>query len=404
MPAKTRRTSTPQLGFAGMLVFSLALAGCSEGKQKQAGPPPKPSVDIVTLHAQPVTLTTDLPGRISAFRTAEVRPQVNGVILKRLFTEGDVVQAGQQLYQIDPAPYEASLASAQATLLHAQASVRTAQSMVDRYRPLAEAKAVSQQDLDNAVGSLQQNQADVASAEAAIKTAAINLAYTKVLSPITGRTGRSAVTEGALVTANQTTTLVTVTQLDPIYVDATQPTITILRLKRELASGQIKSVGKGKVPVKLLLEDGSSYDQAGVLQFSEVTVDQGTGAVTLRAIFPNEASVLLPGMFVREQLEEGIRQNGILAPQQGLTHNQKGEPTALVVDADGKVQIRILTTDRAIGDAWLVTSGLNDGDRLIVRGVQMVQPGMQVTVNEVKLASNSDGPLPTPAGAKPATH
>jgi len=400
---KTRRTSTPQFGFAGMLVFSLALAGCNEEKQKQAGPPPKQSVDVVTLHAQPVTLTTDLPGRISPFRTAEVRPQVNGVILKRLFTEGDVVQAGQQLYQIDPAPYEASLASAQATLLRAQASVRTAQSMVDRDRPLAEAKAVSEQDLDNAVGTLQQNQADVASAEAAIKTAAINLAYTKVLSPITGRTGRSAVTEGALVTANQTTTLVTVTQLDPIYVDATQPTITILRLKRELASGQIKSAGDGKVPVKLLLEDGSSYDRTGILQFSEVTVDQGTGAVTLRAIFPNEASVLLPGMFVREQLEEGIRQNGILAPQQGLTHNQKGEPTALVVDADGKVQNRILTTDRAIGDTWLVTSGLNDGDRLIVRGVQKVQPGMQVTANEVNLDSNGAGPLQAPAGAKPAT-
>ena len=404
MPAKTRRTSTPQFGFAGMLVLGLALAGCSEEKQKQAGPPPKPSVDVVTLHAQPVTLTTDLPGRISPFRTAEVRPQVNGVILKRLFTEGDVVQAGQQLYQIDPAPYEASLASAQATLLHAQASVRTAQSMVDRDRPLAEAKAVSEQDLDNAVGTLQQNQADVASAEAAIKTAAINLAYTKVLSPITGRTGRSAVTEGALVTANQTTTQVTEKQLDPIYVDAPQPTITILRLKRELASGQIKSAGDGKVPVKLLLEDGSSYDRTGILQFSEVTVDQGTGAVTLRAIFPNEASVLLPGMFVREQLEEGIRQNGILAPQQGLTHNQKGEPTALVVDADGKVQNRILTTDRAIGDTWLVTSGLNDGDRLIVRGVQMVQPGMQVTANEVTLDSNGAGPLATPAGAKPATH
>jgi membrane fusion protein, multidrug efflux system len=403
MPAKTRRTSTPQFGFAGMLVLGLALAGCSEEKQKQAGPPPKPSVDVVTLHAQPVTLTTDLPGRISPFRTAEVRPQVNGVILKRLFTEGDVVQTGQQLYQIDPAPYEASLASAQATLLHAQASVRTAQSTVERYRPLAEAKAVSQQDLDNAVGALQQNQADVASAEAAIKTAAINLAYTKVLSPITGRTSRSAVTEGALVTANQTTTLVTVTQLDPIYVDATQPTITILRLKRELASEQIKSIGAGKVPVKLLLEDGSSYDRAGILQFSEVTVDQGTGAVTLRAIFPNEASMLLPGMFVREQLEEGIRQNGILAPQQGLTHNQKGEPTALVVDADGKVQNRVLTTDRAIGDTWLVTSGLNDGDRLIVRGVQMVQPGMQVTANEVTLDSNGAGPLATPAGAKPAT-
>jgi membrane fusion protein (multidrug efflux system) len=379
-----RRISTWPLGFAGTIVVSLGLAGCNEA-QPQAGPPPKISVDVVTLHAQPVTLTTDLPGRTSAFRTAEVRPQVSGVLLKRLFVEGDIVQAGQQLYQIDPAPYEAALASAQASLAHAQASVRTAQSVVDRYGPLAAANAVSRQDLDNAIGTLQQYQADIASAGAAIKTAEINLAYTKVLSPITGRTSRSAVTEGALVIANQSTTLVTVTQLDPIYVDVTQPTITILRLKRELAGGQIKSVGDGKVPVKLVLEDGSNYDQPGTLQFSEVTVDQGTGAVTLRAIFPNEGGLLLPGMFVREQLQEGIQQNGILAPQQGVTHNQKGEPTALVVDTDSKVQLRVLTTDRAIGNDWLITSGLKAGDRLVVSGVQMVRPGVEVTANEVTL-------------------
>jgi membrane fusion protein (multidrug efflux system) len=309
------RTSAWQFCLAGMAVLSVALAGCKEEQQKQAGPPPKFSVDVVTLHAQPVMLTTDLPGRTSPYRTAEVRPQVSGVVLKRQFIEGDVVQAGQQLYQIDPAPYEASLASAQASLLHAQASVRTAQATVSRYRPLVAANAVSRQDLDNAIGTLQQNQADVASAEASINTAAINLAYTKVVSPITGRTSRSAVTEGALVTANQTTTLVTVTQLNPIYVDVTQPSTTILRLKRELASGQIKSAGGNQVSVKLLLEDGTGYDQPGTLQFSEVTVDQGTGAVTLRAIFPNDTGLLLPGMFVREQLEEGIQQNGILAPR-----------------------------------------------------------------------------------------
>lgn len=392
-----------RLSFVGAMGLSLGLAGCND-EQKQAspsGPSPKPSVDVVTLHAQPVSLITDLPGRTSPYRTAEVRPQVSGVILKRLFVEGDLVQAGQQLYQIDPAPYEASLASAQASLLHAQASVRTAQLTVDRYRPLAAEKAVSRQDLDNAIGTLQQYEADVASADAAIKTAEINLAYTKMLSPITGRTSRSAVTEGALVTANQTSTLVTVTQLNPIYVDATQPTTTILRLRRELASGQIKSAGEGKAPVKLLLEDGSSYERPGVLQFSEVTVDQGTGAVTVRAIFPNDEDLLLPGMFVRAQLQEGIRQSGILAPQQGVTHNQKGEPTALVVDPDGKVQIRVLTTDRAIGDAWLVTDGLNDGDRLIVRGVQMVRPGTQVSANEVKLAGDSAGLTQVAAGAKP---
>lgn len=382
-------------GLAGLFVLSLALAGCNEvppQAQAQAAAPPPPAVDVVTLRARPVTLTTDLPGRTSAYRTAEVRPQVSGVLLKRLFNEGDMVQTGQQLYQIDPAPYEAALASAEATLAHAHASVRTAQAVVDRYQPLVTTHAVSRQDYDNAIGTLEQSKADVASAEAAVKTASINLTYTKVLSPIDGRTGRSAVTEGALVTANQTTALVTVTQLDPIYVDVTQSTTTMLRLKRELASGQIRSVGEGKIPVKLMLEDGSPYDQDGALQFSEVTVDQGTGAVTLRAIFPNKDSLLLPGMFVREQLQEGIVQNGILAPQQGVTHNPKGEPTALIVDGDGKVQLRRLKTNRAIGGDWLVTDGLKDGDRLIVSGVQKARPGMPVTVSEAAAGNAGAGP------------
>jgi membrane fusion protein, multidrug efflux system len=383
-------------GVAGLFVLSLALAGCDEAKP-QAGPAalPPPAVDVVTLHAQPVTLMTDLPGRTSAYRTAAVMPQVSGVLLKRYFNEGDIVEAGQQLYQIDPAPYEAALASAKATLAHAQASVRTAQATVDRYQPLLATHAVSRQDYDNAVGTLEEDKADVASAEAAIKTAAINLTYTKVLSPITGLTGRSSMTEGALVTSvtitGQSTTLVTITQLDPIYVDVTQPTTTILRLKREIANGQIRSV-EGKVPVRLILEDGTMYDQPGILEFSEVTVDQGTGAVTLRAIFPNKDGLLLPGMFVRAQLQEGIAQKGILAPQQGVTHNQKGEPTALVVDAADKVQLRTLKTDRAIGNHWLVADGLKDGDRLIVSGVQKVRPGSRVTVNEI--ATGAAAPAP----------
>jgi membrane fusion protein, multidrug efflux system len=400
---KPCRISARPYGFAGLLLCGLALTGCNKAQppgEGHAGPPPKPAVDVVTLHAQPVTLRTDLPGRTSAYRTAAVMPQVSGVLLKRLFNEGDIVQAGQQLYQIDPAPYEAALASAEATLAHAQASVRAAQATVDRYQKLLATHAVSPQDYDNAVGTLEENKADVASAEAAIKTAAINLTYTKVLSPITGRTSRSSVTEGALVTnvtaTGQTTTLVTITQLDPIFVDVTQPMTTILRLKRELASGQIKSVGDGKVPVKLLLEDGSVFDQMGTLQFSEVTVDQGTGTVTLRAIFPNNDGLLLPGMFVREQLQEGIVQNGILAPQQGVTHNHKGEPIALVVDAESKVQLRVLKTDRAIGSDWLIADGLKDGDRLIVNGVQKARPGMQVTVNEVAIGGD--------LGADPERH
>jgi membrane fusion protein, multidrug efflux system len=396
-------TGVPRIGMAVLAVLCLGLGGCKDKPTQAAEPPPKPAVDVVTLHAQPVKLTTELPGRTSPYRTAEVRPQVNGVILMRLFTEGDTVRAGQQLYQIDPAPYEASLASAQAALLHAQASVKTAQSVVSRDRPLAAAYAVSRQDLDNAVGTLEQNQADVASAQAAIKTAEINLAYTKVLSPITGRTGRSSVTEGALVTADQATSLVTVTQLDPIYVDVTQPSTTMLRLKREVATGQIKTAGDNQVPVELLLEDGSRYDPRGTLQFSEVTVDPGTGAVTLRAVFPNNAGLLLPGMFVREQLQEGIRQDAILAPQQGVTHDARGNATALVVDAGGKVQSRILTTDRAIGNDWLVTKGFNAGDRLIFSGVQMVQPGIEVTANEIRLDAGPAPPSPALVGLKPAT-
>jgi membrane fusion protein (multidrug efflux system) len=367
------------------ILCGLLLASCKDDK-KTAGPPPKPTVDVVSLHAQPVVLTTDLPGRTSPYRTAEIRPQVNGVIIKRLFTEGDVVKAGQVLYQIDPAPYEASLASARAQLLHAQAALKTSQSTVNRYGPLVKANAISRQDLDNAVGTLGQNKADIASAQAGIKTAAINLAYTKVSSPITGKTSRSAVTEGALVTANQTTALVTVTQLDPIYVDVAQPSSTILRLKREVASGQIKAAGADQIAVSLLLEDGSKYDQPGKLQFGEVTVDQGTGAITLRAIFPNTAGLLLPGMFVQEQVEEGVRQNGLLVPQQGITHNAKGEATALIVGKDNKVESRVVTTDRAIGDAWLVTKGLSEGDRVIVKGVQMAKPGQEVVANEVDLA------------------
>lgn len=390
-----RRISLWVGGLAAVFVLVLALAGRG-AEQPHAGPqtaaekaeparppgPPPPAVDVVTLHTEPVALTTDLPGRTSAFRTAEVRPQVSGVLQRRLFTEGDIVQEGQQLYQIDPAPYEAALASARATLAHAQATVRTAQAVADRYRALIASHAVSRQDYDNAIGTLEQDKADVASAEAAVNTASINLTYTRVLAPITGRTGRSAVTEGALVTANQSTALVTVTQLDPIYVDVTQPTTTILRLRREIASGQIEGVRDGNIAVTLRLEDGSAYDPAGILQFREVTVDQGTGAVTLRAIFPNKDGVLLPGMFVREQLQEGIVHNAILAPQQGVTHDQKGQATALVVDDGGKVQLRVLKTERAIGRAWLVAGGLKEGDRLIVSGVQRIRPGMPVSVSE----------------------
>ena len=380
----------------GLLLGAIGLlaAGCA----RHAGPAaPKPAVTVVELHARPVSLTTELPGRVSAYRIAEVRPQVNGVILKRLFKEGDLVAAGQQLYQIDPAAYEATLASARASLAHARASVTAAKLIAERYQALSEAHAVSRQDYDNAVATLLQDEADVASGEAAVRAAEINLAYTKVYSPISGRTGRSSVTEGALVTANQTTTLLTVTQLDPVYVDLTQPSTTIVRLKRELAAGQIRRVDGNQAPAQLLLEDGSHYERSGTLEFSEVTVDQGTGSVTLRAIFPNPEDVLLPGMFVRATIEEGVREGAILAPQQGITHAPNGSATALVVGADDKVEKRSVELDRAIGDRWVVTKGLAAGDRLIVGGLQSVKPGVQVAVRPQVAAHDPAPPRSRPA-------
>jgi membrane fusion protein (multidrug efflux system) len=362
------------LGAIGLLA-----AGCV---QHAAPTPPKPAVTVVDLHVGPVSLTTELPGRTSAYRVAEVRPQVNGVVLKRLFKEGDMVAAGQQLYQIDPAPYEATLESARATLAHARASVTAAKLTAERYTSLVEAHAVSRQDYDNAVATLQQDEADVSSGQAAVHAAEINLAYTKVYSPIGGRSGRSSVTEGALVTVNQATSLVTITQLDPMYVDLTQPTTTLVRLERELAAGRIRHVDGNQAPAKLLLEDGTPYEFPGTLQFSEVTVDQGTGSVTLRALFPNSQGLLLPGMFVRATIEEGVREAAILAPQQGITHAPDGTATALVVGANDVVEKRSVELDRALGDTWVVTRGLAAGERLIVAGKQKIKPGMQVAVRE----------------------
>jgi membrane fusion protein, multidrug efflux system len=353
----------------GLHVLAMVLlTGCGHRAPPPAPPPPK--VSVVTVQAQAVPITTELPGRIAGYRTADVRPQVNGIILKRLFVEGGDVKAGQQLYQIDPAPYQASYDSAVA----ADASARA---LSERYKPLVEANAVSKQDYDNALASHLQ-------ARAAVETARINLIYTRVLSPITGRIGRSLITEGALVTANQATALATVQQLDPVYVDVTQPTTTLLRLKREAAAGLLKQIETGQAQVRLRLEDGSNYARSGTLEFSEVTVDEGTGSVTLRALMPNPERLLLPGMFVREEIQEGVRQGAVLAPQQGISHNQKGEPNALVVGADNTVELRTVGTDRAVGDQWLVTSGLKPGDRVIVEGIQSATPGAKVVPEEYR--------------------
>jgi membrane fusion protein, multidrug efflux system len=359
-----------------ILSASTALSGCHGAEPVPARPAVE--VGVVTVKPRPLTITTDLPGRTSSYRIAEVRPQVSGVVLKRLFVEGSEVKAGQPLYQIDPAPFQASYDSAKATLEHAQAELFTAKLLEDRYRPLVEINAVSRQQFDNAVASALQAQADVASAKAAVETARINLAYTHVLSPISGRTSRSSVTEGALVTASQTTALVTVTQLDPIYVDVTQPAVVLLRLQRELDAGQLVNRGGNAAAVGLKLEDGSKYGREGTLKFSEVTVDPSTGSVTLRVEFPNPSHLLLPGMFVRARIQEGVQQQALLVPEPGVTHDQRGEPVALIVGNDNKVEQRTLKTERVVGEEWLVVGGINPGDRVIVWGVQKVHPGDEV--------------------------
>jgi membrane fusion protein (multidrug efflux system) len=349
------------------LTFAV-LTACSPTPPPAA--PPSPKVSVVTLMATSVPITTELPGRVAALRVADVRPQVNGIILKRLFTEGSEVKAGQQLYQIDPAPYQATYDNAAATLMSAHAQAV-------RCKLLAASNAVSKQDYDNALAADLRAKADV-------ETAHINLVYTEVLSPIAGLISRSSVTEGALVTANQTTALATVQQLDTVYVDVTQPSSTLLRLKREAAAGQLQMNNAGQTSVRLRLEDGSDYTETGALQFSEVTVDEGTGSVTLRAVFPNSQRLLLPGMFVRAEIEEGIRRDGLLVPQLGVSHNQRGDTTALVVSPDNVVQLRLLEVDRAIGDRWLVTGGVEAGDRVIVEGLQLAQPGSKVDPQEFR--------------------
>ncbi|MEN1836004.1 efflux RND transporter periplasmic adaptor subunit [Pseudomonas lijiangensis] len=368
-----------------VLVTAVALAtllsGCS--KKEEAAPPAQiPQVGVVTLKAQPYALTTELPGRTTAFRVAEVRPQVNGIILKRLFTEGGDVKAGQQLYQIDPALYEATATSAQATL-------QSAKSLADRYKQLVSEQAVSRQEYDTAVASSQE-------AQAALQTAQINLRYTKVLAPISGRIGRSAVTEGALVSSAQTEAMATIQQLDPIYVDVVQSSANMLKLRSDLESGKLQKAGDNAAKVKLTLEDSSAYPLEGKLEFSEVSVDQGTGSVTLRAVFPNPEHRLLPGMFVHAQLQAGVSAQAILAPQQGVTRDQKGTPTALIVNKDNKVELRSLVANRTVGSEWLIEEGLNAGDRVITEGLQYVKPGAEVKVAE---ATNVKGANPAPAPA-----
>jgi membrane fusion protein (multidrug efflux system) len=359
-------------------LIALGMTGCA--RRPAAPPNSPPKVGYVVIEPQSAVLTTQLPGRTTAYLTSDVRPQVNGIIKARLFLEGSNVRAGQVLYQIDPAPYQAAYDQAKALLANAQAAETTDRLKAQRYAELVKINAVSKQDYDDAVAVDKQAQATVAQNKASLESARINLDYTRVKAPISGRIGRSAVTPGSLAVSGQTTALATIQALDPIYVDVNESADEVLRLKGEMASGRLASAGAASAKVKLVLSDGSTYPIEGQLRFSEALVDTSTGSVTLRAVFPNPKALLLPGLFVRADLKEGVVPGAILAPQQAVARDEKGQATAYVVDAHNTAQLRVLTTSRAIGDKWLVTAGLNPGDRLIVDGLLMIHmPGQPVS-------------------------
>lgn len=362
--------------------FTFMLTACDNKSESAAEKQQAPEVRVVTVNTQPLPVTNDLPGRTVAFRIAEVRPQVSGIVLKRDFTEGSEVKAGQALYHIDPAPFQAAFANARAAVAQAEASARIAQVTLSRYRSLRDTQYVSRQDYDQAVSVAEQTRAGVESAKAAQETARINLAWSTVTSPIDGRTGLSTVTEGALVETGQASAMTRVQQLDPMYVDVTQSSEEWLRLQQEMASGKLQQKA-GKAVVQILLQDGTLYPVAGTLAFSDVTVDQTTGSITLRAIVPNPQHRLLPGMFVRARLEEGVDPQAMLIPQQAVTRTPRGDATTMVVGSDNKVETRTISVMQAEGDKWLVTAGLKPGERIIVSGIQRAQPGMIVAPTEM---------------------
>ena len=372
-PTSVKRALVP---LAGALLSAALLTACNEApKQGAQGGGQVPEVTVMKVEPQVVTLTTELAGRTSPMQVAEVRPQVGGILKKRLFVEGSNVKAGQVLYEIDPASYQATYESAKAALAEAEANLASTRNKAERYKGLVAIKAVSQQDYDDAQAAYLQNEATVAARKADVTTARINLDYTRITAPISGRISRSEVTPGALLQANQSAYLTRVQQLDPIYVDVTRSTTELLALKRALADGKLKQVGKDKAKVKLVLEDGSAYPYDGELKFSDVVVNETTGTVNLRAEFPNPKGELLPGMYVRAELAEGVDENAILVPQKAVTRNTKGQAVAMVLNDQGKVEPRVLTTDRNIGDSWLVSAGLKAGDQVIVEGLQKVRPG-----------------------------
>lgn len=356
------------------LAVTLILAGCG-GKAPQQ--PPAAQVAYVTIKQEPVTISTELPGRTNAYETSDVRPQVNGIVLARLFEEGDAVRAGQALYRIDPSPYEATAANARAALASARAGIANSQALARRYGELVKINAVSRQDYENAVASAQQAQASLAAQQATLRNAQIDLGRTTIRAPISGRIGRSTITTGALVSASQTDALSVIQRLDPIHIDIQQSSAALLKLRQQMLDGQLSRDG-ADARVRLVLEDGSTYPIEGKLKFADVTVDPSTGSQIIRAVFPNPRGLLLPGMFVRAQLVEGTRANAILVPERAVSRNERGLPTVLVVTGPDKVEQREITAPRTVGDNWLVTAGLKPGDKVVVEGSQNIRPGLPV--------------------------
>ncbi len=379
LPDGGRRPGAALIWSAATALALLALTGCG---QKPAGPGaynmPPPEVGVVTIAPESVALTTELPGRIAPVRVAQVRARVDGVVLHREFREGAEVTAGEELFQIDPAPFQAAYDSAAAAQAKADANLKQTQQLSDRYQSLVKINAVSQQDFDNAVSAAAQAKADVLAAKATLETAAINLGYTKVTSPIVGRIGAALVTEGALVSQSGATEMAQVTQMDPIYCDFMESSTELLRLRRELDNGALKTAAPGAAKVTLLLDDGTTYPLPGKLLFSDVTVDPSSGMVTLRAEFPNPDHLLLPGMFARGELEQAVDAQAITAPQRGVSIGANGVATAMVVGADGKVEARMIKIGQAVGNKWIVTEGLKAGESVIVEGLQKIHPGMAV--------------------------
>lgn len=372
-------SSTRYRYLALSLAVALSLSACGGGEQEgqQGGPG---QVTVATLKSEQVGLTRELPGRTTAFLVAEVRPQVSGIVAKRLFTEGGLVSAGQPLYQIDDASYRAQANSARAQLVRAEATANAARLSAKRITELAKVDAVSQQDLENAVATQKQADADVGAARASLDAANVTLGYARITAPIAGRIGKSSVTQGALVSAGQADALATVQQLDPIYVDLTQSATELLELRRELAAGRLKD--NQTLPVTILLEDGSEFPHKGTLEFSEVSVDPSTGSYALRVKVDNPDQVLMPGMYVRAVVGSGVRENALLVPMQGIARDAKGDTTAMVVGKDNKVEVRPVKVSRALADKWLVEDGLQPGDKVIVEGLQKIQPGMPVQATE----------------------